>query len=101
MVHICKSDTGYIVATLADKNYEVLAVSEVLNSKQSCWKNVFAQMKIYGCPFVYVQDDCGKKSKMYKSYTSGYKYFKLEIAAATNPKYIPSSTKPKYLPKKK
>lgn len=102
MIHIAKTDTGFIVATIAD-NGEVLSSSEVLSSKQKCWTNVFSQHKQWDGGFVLIQDDCRKKSIVYCVDVFDGKVGKFVDAGGVNPepKYIPSSTKPKYQPKKK
>lgn len=58
MIHILKSKSGYRVR-YTGKNGEILAVSEVLTSKQNAWKNVRATMKLFGNTGVVVIDTDG------------------------------------------
>lgn len=105
MIHICKSDTGFLVATIG-KNGEPLSVSEVLTSKANCWKNIRAQTDNFNSDKydgIIVQDDTLKKSVTYV-YSKHYwddKWVKTNTGQKPNPPYVPKSTKPKYSPKKK
>ncbi len=102
MIHIAKSKTGFLVATLSG-NGEVLSVSEVLSSKQKCWQNIRSQMIQWDTATigVGVQDDTLKgDSKVYVFWRSGKQVKKiLNTVYGSNPKYIPADMKPK--PKKK
>lgn len=102
MIHICKSSTGYLVVTLA-KNREVLSCSEVLKSKQSCWKNIRSHLIEWSSGIVMVQDDTIKSEpKVYSCYNGGDdKFYKeRDILADVNSRYIPSVKKVKYKPRK-
>lgn len=44
MIQIVKSKNGFMVANVS-KGGELLKSSEVLNSKQSCWKNIVSELK--------------------------------------------------------
>jgi len=100
MIHIAKSDTGFIVANLAD-NGEVLSASEVLSSKQKCWVNIYSQHEQWASGWVYAQDDTVNVSVVYRVFVSKGKGDKKRLKIKPKAKYIPSTTKPKYQPKKK
>lgn len=69
MIHISKTKKrNFIVANVA-KNGEVLKSSEPLESKQACWRNIKSDLlSCYGGGYKYavVQDNTGKKPKVYQ-----------------------------------
>lgn len=60
MIKIKKSKSGYRCQYLS-KNGEILAVSEVLNSKANAWKNIRAICKMFNSGVVNVLDEDGVK----------------------------------------
>lgn len=91
MVHICKSDTGFLVATIG-KNGEPLSVSEVLTSKANCWKNIRSQMISFkkGLGEMRVQDDCPNKSIVYSVVAVDKPtLYKTRVSDMPSKKYIP------------
>lgn len=68
MIHISKSKKGNFIVANIGKNGEVLKSSEPLESKQSCWKNIKAEMKAcykYEIDMAVVQDNTLKKPVVY------------------------------------
>ena len=55
MIYIKKSKAGWRVQ-YTGKNGEILAVSEVLTSKQNAWKNVRAMLELYKKDNTYLGD---------------------------------------------
>ena len=66
MIHITKAEGGYMVVTTGKKR-EVLATSEIFKSKQSAFKNAWAQRYWFMPEPIYmvVQDDTGKEPICY------------------------------------
>ena len=66
MIHIVKAEGGYMVVTTGKKR-EVLATSEILKTKQSAFKNAWAQRYWFMPEPIYmiVQDDTGKETICY------------------------------------
>ncbi len=89
MIHIAKSKTGFIVATIAD-NGEVLNSTEVLTTKEKCWMNIKSCMYQYISNFIQVQDDCTSKSKLYNVTRDGKVITKSASKLKLATKYTPN-----------
>lgn len=75
MVHISKSKkTGQFIVSVIGKNGEKLSSSELLRTRQSVWKNIFAQSKVFA-PNIdndfLVVDKTGKKDITYSVERNG------------------------------
>ncbi len=86
MYHIVKTKSKKFQVVLVGENGEPLSTSEILNTKQSAFKNISAQAKIIETLWLICQDDT--TTKVYKVYNDGKK----EISKISSvPKYIPGN----------
>ena len=90
MYHIVKTKSKKFQVVNIAANGKVINSSEVLNSKQSCHKNIIANMDSVfiddsGLCYVCVQDDTGEAPIAYTLFDTG----EMETDIAARPKYRP------------
>lgn len=65
MLHIVKTKTGKFQVVFVAKNGEPLSTSELLNTKQSAFKNAISQISLSMSCYPFVQDDTGVTPMIY------------------------------------
>jgi len=93
MIHISRTAKNKSIVVTLGNNGELLSSSEPLESKQSAWKNVKAQVKCFGALVIIVQDDTLAVPVCYGFNLNGDKN-KLE---KRYPMYVPGKNKKKVL----